>query len=144
MSAELHKTLVRRTFDEVMSKGNLSILDEVIGEDYVNHDAPPQVAHGTAGMRAMVTMLRTAFPDLHIQIEELIADDEKVVARTIMTGTHRGPFFGIPATGRSVRQDQVHIIRFASGKGVEHRAVRDDLALMQQLGVVPTPEHARA
>ncbi len=68
--------------------------------------------------------------------DELIAPD-----RVTLSGTHLGPFIGIAPTGRSVRQAQVHFVRFRDGKGVEHRAVRDDLGLMQQLGVIPAPAH---
>ncbi|MGH2587705.1 MAG: ester cyclase, partial [Dehalococcoidia bacterium] len=73
-------------------------------------------------------------------VAELIAEGDKVVARTTLRGTHNGPFMGIEPTGRRVVQEQIHILRFADGKAFEHRAVRDDLGMMQQLGVVPAPE----
>ena len=88
-------------------------------------------------------MLRTAFPDLHYDTEELIAEDDKVVARTTMRGTHTGPFLGIPPTGRRFEQQQIHILRFVDGKAVEHRAVRDDLGMLQQLGVIPARDQAK-
>jgi steroid delta-isomerase-like uncharacterized protein len=137
MSVEANKTLVRRTFDEVMSRGNLAVVEEVVSADFLNHAAPPAAPRGPAGMRGMATMLRTAFPDLHMEVGELIGEGDKVVAQTVMTGTHRGNYFGIPATGRRFAQQQMHIIRFADGKAVEHWAVRDDLGLLQQLGVIP-------
>jgi steroid delta-isomerase-like uncharacterized protein len=137
MSTEAHKQLVQRTFAQLFNQGELSLADEVVSDDYLSHDAPPQVPRGSAGLRHMVTLLRTAFPDIHYETEELIAEGDVVVARTTMSGTHLGEFFGIAATGRPVRQNQIHILRFANGKVVEHRAVRDDLAMLQQLGVVP-------
>jgi predicted ester cyclase len=103
----------------------------------VGDDAPPDVPRGLEGLRQIVTMLRTAFPDLHYETKEVIAESDWVAARTILYGTHNGPFFGIPPTGRRVVQEQMHLIRFANGKGVEHRAVRDDLGLLRQLGVIP-------
>jgi len=96
---------------------------------------------GPESMRRVVMMLRTVFPDLHFTMEELVAEGDTVVGRVTMSGTHQGPFMGIAPTGRSVRQAQVHFVRFRDGKGIEHRAVRDDLGMMQQLGVIPAPAH---
>jgi predicted ester cyclase len=137
MSTEANKQLVQHTFAALFNSGNLAIADELVSADLVNHEAPPDAPRGPEGMRQIVVMLRTAFPDLHYEIKELIAEGDWVAARTILHGTHNGPFFGIAPTGRQVVQEQIHLIRFANGKGVEHRAVRDDLGLMRQLGVVP-------
>ena len=137
MSVDDNKRLVEHTFARLFNRGELALADELVGENFHTHDAPPDAPQGPAGLRFMVTMLRTAFPDIHYDTEELIAEGDKVVARTTMSGTHRGPFFGIPPTGRSVEQDQIHILRFADGKAVEHRAVRDDLGMLKQLGMVP-------
>jgi steroid delta-isomerase-like uncharacterized protein len=137
MSPEQNKHLVERSFEELHNQGNLSLVEELVSADFVNHDAPPNTPGGPAGLRAIVTMLRTAFPDLRIDINELIAEGDKVVARTTFRGTQSGPFFGIPPTGRHVEQEQIHILRFVDGKAVEHRAVRDDLTMMRQLGVIP-------
>jgi predicted ester cyclase len=89
-------------------------------------------------------MLRKAFPDIRYDVEELFAQDDKVAARTLLRGTHQGMFMGIPPTGRPVVQEQIHILRFVDGKIVEHRAVRDDLGMLQQLGVIPAPAQAEA
>jgi predicted ester cyclase len=74
-------------------------------------------------------------------IEELVAEGDTVVGRMTMAGTHQGYFMGFAPTGRSVQQAQVHFVRYLDGKAIEHRGVRDDLSLMQQLGVSPTQEH---
>jgi predicted ester cyclase len=137
MSAEANKQLVQYTFAALFNSGNLAIASELVSEDFVNHDAPPHVPGGLEGLRQIVVMLRTAFPDLRYETKEVIAEGDWVAARTILYGTHNGPFFGIAPTGRQVVQEQIHLIRFANGKGVEHRAVRDDLGLLRQLGVVP-------
>ena len=84
-------------------------------------------------------MLRTAFPDLHFEIEELVAEGDVVAGRLTMSGTHEGPLMGTPPTGRSVRQEHMHFVRFEDGKAVEHWGVRDDLVMMQQLGLMPDP-----
>jgi predicted ester cyclase len=97
---------------------------------------------GPEGTRGLVTMLRTAFPDLHFEIEDLIAEGDTVAGRLSMSGTHEGPLMGMPPTGRSMRQDHMHFVRFRDGKAIEHWGVRDDLAMMQQLGVITQPEQA--
>lgn len=140
MTVDDNKRLVEQAFARLFSRGELALADELVGEDFLNHDAPPEAPRGPAGLKFIVTMLRTAFPDIHYDTEEVIAEGDKVVARTTMSGTHRGPFFGIAPTGRRVVQEQIHILRFAGGKAVEHRAVRDDLGLMRQLGAIPADD----
>jgi steroid delta-isomerase-like uncharacterized protein len=142
MSTEANKQLVERGFQRLMNNGELAIADELVSADFLNHEAPPEAPRGPAGLRGMVTMLRTAFPDFHIEVAELIAEGDKVVARTTLHGTHTGPFMGIAPTGRRFEQEQIHIFRFADGKAIEHRAVRDDFSMMQQLGVIPSLDHA--
>ncbi len=137
MSVEQNKQLVETAFDRLVNHGEISLVDEFVGEDFVNHDAPPGAPRGSAGLRYVITVLRTAFPDIHCSVEELIAEDDKVVARTTVTGTHLGDFFGVAPTGRQIKQDQIHILHFRNGKTVEHRSVRDDLRMLRQLGLVP-------
>lgn len=137
MSAELNKMLVQRSFDELHNEGKLEGAEEFISDDFLNHDAPPNAPAGPDGLRAVIQMLRAAFPDLYIEVEEMIAEGDTVVARTTLRGTQHGPFLGIPPTGRNVAVEQVHILRFGAGKVVEHRSVRDRLSMMQQLGVTP-------
>jgi hypothetical protein len=79
-------------------------------------------------------MLRTAFPDLHFTIEELIAEGDTVAGRLTMNGTHDGPLMSMPPTGRPVRQDHMHFVRFRDGKAIEHWGVRDDMGMMASLG----------
>jgi len=86
---------------------------------------------GPEGLRQMAVMLRTAFADLRYETKEVIAEDDWGAARTILYGMHNGLYFAIAPTGRQVVQEQIHLIRFANGKGVEHRAVRDDLGLLR-------------
>lgn len=142
MSTEENKAKFRRMYEEVFSQGNLVIADKIVAPDFINHDVPPEMNNrGPESVRQVATMLRSAFPDLHFTIDELIAEGDTVVGRVTMSGTHLGNFVGIASTGRSVRQAQVHFVRYQDGKSIEHRAVRDDLSLMQQLGVIPSPEH---
>jgi steroid delta-isomerase-like uncharacterized protein len=139
---EANKASFRRAYEELFNQGNLSLVEELIAPDFLNYAAPPASYRGPESMRQLIRMLRTAFPDLHFTIEELVAEGDTVAGRVIMSGTHQGTFQGMPPTGRSFRQAQMHFVRFRDGKGVEHRAVRDDLGLMRQLGVIPTPGQA--
>jgi predicted ester cyclase len=84
-------------------------------------------------------MLRTAFPDLRFEIEDLIAEGDTVAGRLTMNGTHTGPLMGMPPTGRKVRQAHMHFVRFRDGKAIEHWGVRDDMGMMRQMGVMPEP-----
>jgi steroid delta-isomerase-like uncharacterized protein len=84
--------------------------------------------------------MATGFPDLRFKIEDLLADGDKVIARTVFTGTHRGDFFGLCATGKPVAVSSIHIFRIDDGRIVEHWATSDDLAMLRQLGVVPPHE----
>jgi steroid delta-isomerase-like uncharacterized protein len=142
---EENKVQFRRTYDELFNQGNLALAEEVIAPDYINHEMPPGMNNrGPEAIRQVVMMLRTAFPDLHFTVDELIAEGDTVAGRVTMSGTHQGSFMGIAPTGRSVQQAHIHFVRFVDGKAVEQRAVRDDLTLMRQLGVVPEPPQRRS
>ncbi len=142
MSAEENKALFRRTYEELLNAGEYSVAEELVAPDFINHEAPPGRDRGPESMRGLASMLRTAFPDLHFEIEELIAEGDVVAGRLTMSGTHEGPLMGTPPTRRSVRQDHMHFVRFEDGKAVEHWGVRDDLGMMKQLGLMPEPERS--
>ncbi|GAC1343309.1 MAG: ester cyclase [Ktedonobacteraceae bacterium] len=144
MSTETNKAHFRRLYEEMFNKGDLAIVDDLVAPDCINYEVPPGMNNrGPESARQVVMMLRTAFPDLHFTIEDLVAEGDTVAGRVTMSGTHLGPFQGIPATGRSFEQAQTHFVRFREGKAIEHRAVRDDLGMMRQLGVIPAPANAR-
>lgn len=138
MSQE-NKALVRRAIEEVYNQGNLAIVDELVASDFVMHSASDEI-HGPAGAKQFVTMLREAFPDLHVTIEDQIADGDKVVTRWSSEGTHLGEFQGIPPTGKHGMMTGIDIDRVGGGKIVECWVNEDDLGLLQQLGVIPAPE----
>jgi predicted ester cyclase len=133
------KSLARQLLEDDISRGDEAVAERIIHPDFVDHTNPPGMQHGLAGHKAIVRLFRTAFPDQWWQIEDLIAEGDKIVARTTMTGTHQGDFFGIPPTGRSVTLTGVHIMRVADGRVIEHWGSNDDLGMMRQLGVVPEP-----
>jgi steroid delta-isomerase-like uncharacterized protein len=143
MSTEAHKTIVMQLYEEVFNRGDLDLVDTLISPKVVNHDPqlPPGVPNGPQGLKAVVTMLRSAFPDDHHTIEDLVAAGDKVVVRLTHRGTHQGSFFGLSPTGKHISQTSIHIFRFADGKLVEAWANRDDLGLLQQLGAIPPSTH---
>jgi steroid delta-isomerase-like uncharacterized protein len=141
MSTEENKALVRRLWEEVFNKRNLVVADELIAQDSVNYEAPPGPVHsGPEGLKQVVQMLTSAFPDHHTILEDMIAEGDKVVVRTTFSGTHQGPFMGIPPTGKRFNQQAIHVIRVVDCKATEHWGVVDNLSLMQQLGVIPVRE----
>jgi predicted ester cyclase len=136
---ERNKERFRRVYEEGLNRGILAVADELTASDFFNHEAPPGMNRGPESMRQLITVLRTAFPDLHFTIEELIAEGDTVAGRLTMKGTHDGPLMGMPPTGRQVRQAHMHFVRFRDGKAIEHWGVRDDMGIMRQLGVAPQP-----
>ena len=114
------------------------MVDELVGANIIDHSPMPGQGPGSEGLKDALTMFRGAFPDLQVTIEDMIAEGEKVVVRVTMRGTHQGEFMGIPATNKKIEIGEMHIVRFAGGKMVEHWGQEDSLGTMQQLGVIPT------
>jgi steroid delta-isomerase-like uncharacterized protein len=140
MSTEQDKALVRQLVEEAINLGNMSVIDEFLIPDFVEHEElPPGIPPGREAPKVLFTMLRSAFPDLKATIEHLIAEGDKVVLHMTWTGTHEGEFMGIPPTGKSISITVIDILGIAEGKFVEHWGVMDSMAMMQQLGVVPAP-----
>jgi steroid delta-isomerase-like uncharacterized protein len=139
---EENKTLVRRLMEDDISRGDREVAAQIIHPDFFDHTNPPGMQHGLDGHNAIVALFRGVFPDLEWRIDDLIAEDDKVVARTTMSGTQLGDFFGIPPTGKRVSMTGVHVMRIADGKIIEHWGSNDDLGLMRQLGAIPEPQPA--
>lgn len=137
MSVEQNKALMRRFYDEVVNGGNLDTIDELASPDFVDHEAFPGLAAGREGVKQFFSMLRTAFPDLRMNVDDLIAEGDKAVARATMIGTHQGEFAGVAATGKTVSVATIDIVRIAEGKLAEHWGVTDTASMMEQLGAHP-------
>ena len=103
----------------------------------IEHSPAPGQAPRTEGMKQMMGMFFGVFPDLHSSIDVLVAEGDIVAGRMTTTGTHKGDFMGIPATGKKVTFTETHIVRIAKGKAVEHWGNSDDMAMMQQLAARP-------
>ena len=140
MSTEENKAIARRWSEELWSKGALAVADEIIAPTYVRHDpGDPFAVEGPDGVKLLVMGLRAQMPDLHITIEDLVAEGDKVVTRYVATGTDTGEFMGKAPTGKQVRVTAIQIFRIIDGKIVESWANRDDLGVLRQLGVIPAP-----
>jgi len=143
-TTEKNKALARRWSEELWSRGNLAVADEIIAADYVRHDpGDPFPAHGPNDVKRIVTMLRTMLPDFHIEVEAIIAEADIVVSRYTATATDTNGYMGQPATGKTIRTTAMQMFRVANGKIVESWAVRDDLGTLRQLGHLPATTPAR-
>ncbi|MCE7981141.1 MAG: ester cyclase [Caldilinea sp. CFX5] len=135
MSTETNKTIVRR-FADAINTGNEAAFLELLAPAVVDHYAPPGLPPGSEGWNMNRKMFRAAFPDGYWDEEALVAEGDLVVGRYVLRGTHRGEFFGIPATGKAITVSNIHIMRLADGKIVEHWGHGDDMGLMRQLGAI--------
>jgi steroid delta-isomerase-like uncharacterized protein len=129
---------VLRMYYEAFNRGDFPALDHLISDDFVEHEPlPPRLAQNREGIKQYLRMLREAFPDIQLEVQDLAADKDKVWAHILMTGTQRGPFQGIPPTGNSVAMRMVEIWRFARNRVVEHWSVSDQNLMQQQMGMFP-------
>lgn len=138
--SEENKAIYRRYLEEVVSKGNLAVVDEIIASNVVAHEPPDQEIKGSEALKQWLTQLRTAFPDEQITVVDQIAEGDKVATRYTERGTHKGEFMGIPATGKQATVTGIEIARIVGGKIVEYCVEGDMLGRMQQLGVVSPPQ----
>lgn len=138
MAEQENKAVVEGMIEELFNKKNVDSLGDFSAEGVVERNPPPTTKPGLEGMKEMFHMFLNAFPDIHIEVEDLIAEGDAVVMRATTTGTHQGDFMGIPATGKKVSYGEIHIVKIAGGKFVEHWGVEDQMGLMQQLGVIPS------
>jgi predicted SnoaL-like aldol condensation-catalyzing enzyme len=135
---ERNKHAAQRWSEELWSRGDLSVADEIVAPAYERHDpGDPFPAHGPEDVKRIVTMLRTMLPDFRIEVEAMLADGDFVVSRYTSTATDTVGFMGMPPTGRRIRAAAIQIFRFANGKIVESWAARDDLGVLKQLGHWP-------
>ncbi len=144
MDVERNKDLVRHFFEGVLNRGMLDLVDELVTADYTLTVVGFPGPMDREGHKGMVAGLRAAFPDWEETVEELVGDGDRVVARVIGRGTHRGEFMGIPATGRTVELVSVNIDRIIDGRIAERWLLPDTLGLLRELGAVPAPELVEA
>ena len=135
MSIEENKKIVRR-YQEIYNSNDLETLGEVVSQDLLTPKIMPGIPTGIEGAKAAHRIMLAGFPDYQTIIDDLIAEDEKVVARITMSGTNTGSFMGMPPTGKHVSFTGIYVARMANGKIVEHWGEEDGVGLLQQLGVL--------
>lgn len=138
MTVEEKKALLRRYVEGVLNKRNVDAVDKFFAANCVDHTAPPGAPPGVSGIKQLLTATLAASSDFHVTIEELIGEGDKIVSRFVGRATHTSEFLGVAPTGRELTIMQIGIDRVAGGKIVEHWGVADQMALMRQLGVVPS------
>ena len=138
-TAEQNKALVRKFYEEI-DKGNIGILDELVAEDYIDHNPPPfpSTLSGRERLRSEFKIFWESTPGYH-KIEDQIAEGDKVVTRLTSYGKHQGDLPGAPATGNDMKMTSITIHRIANGKLVEKWAEKDVMSMLQQIGVMPGP-----
>ena len=138
---EQNKAAMRRIYEDIWNQGNFNVVDEIVSPDYVGHlPTPPGAPSGREGLRWLIQMYRTAFPDIHVQVDDQFAEGDKVLTRITIQGTHQGLFMNVPPTNKKISVTALVVTRFKNGQNVEGWAELDRFGLMQQLGVIPAPQ----
>jgi steroid delta-isomerase-like uncharacterized protein len=141
LSVISNQELFRRYFAEVANAGNLDLADEIFASDYQHHDPAnpdPRPVVGPQGVKDHLSSLRGAFPDLAFEVDDMIADGDQIIVRWTARGTNTGDYFGMPATGKSIEITGMNTWRTRDGQAIEGWVNRDDMGLLQQLGVIPS------
>ena len=139
MTPDEGRALINRFYDEGWNANNLDVYDELVTDDFVDHQALPGLPPGREGFKGLNVMFRSAFPDVWVDVDNIVAEDDKVGCRWHSGGTHQGELFGIPPTGKSVDITATVFYRVEDGRLAEGWINRDDVGLMRQLGVIPSP-----
>ena len=131
--------LIKRFYEDVLSGGQLDLLDELTTEDLVDHEEGlPGQPSGREGVKFFISAMREAFPDIRVKaIEPTVVDGEIEAARVVLTGTHKGELMGVTPTDKTVEIESIDFIRIDDGKVAEHWGLTDTMSLMQQLGALP-------
>jgi len=136
MSKEKNKE-IQQKFGEAINTGNLENLKDLVADDVKDHDPAPNQGPGPQGYIDFFTMMRNAFPDMKVEVEQLVADDDNVAFAYTLTGTHKGDFMGVAGTGKSIKARGMQISRFENGKMVERWGSSDELGILKQVGANP-------
>ena len=137
MTIENNKQLMSR-FVEFINTASEELAGELISTDAIFYvPGQPEPMRGPGGYLAIIGMMRSGFPDIQWTLEESVAEGEKVAARFVMRGTHKGVFFGVPPTGKSIKVQAMNFYRFSNGQIIEEYGQPDMLGLLQQIGAIP-------
>lgn len=133
------KRFARERVEALFNRREVDRVEEFVTDDFVNHEAWPGEDPGYEGFRLRLRRLHDAVPDIRMEIHEVLAEGDLVAYRATLSGTHEGELLGMAPTGRSFRVQHMHMLRMRDGRASEHWATRDDLGMLQQLGIIPTP-----
>jgi steroid delta-isomerase-like uncharacterized protein len=136
MNVEENKALAIRIIDEFINKNNAAVADELFADDFINHNPQFGVPSDREGLKQMIALLHQGFPDVHLTLEDMIAENDKVVLRFRTIGKNTEEFLGIQPTNKSMDTCQISIIRFQDGKVKERWNITDQLEVMRQLGLM--------
>lgn len=137
MIAEANKSIMHR-FVEFINTANEQLAEELVSPNAIFYvPGQPEPMRGPAGYLAIIEMMRSGFPDIQWTLEDMVAEDDKVAARFTMRGTHKGAFFGVPATGKVIEVTAMNFYRFTNRQIVEEYGQPDMLGLLQQIGAIP-------
>ena len=134
--SEENKAVFQQFVDGLNNK-DVDKIEQIMAPNFVNHDQPPGQKPGPDGMREMLEMFFAGFPDLKVTLNQVIAEGDLVAGAMTTEGTQTGVFMGIPASDKKISITEMHMVRVADGKVVEHWGVTDAMGMMQQLGVMP-------
>ncbi|GAA4686104.1 ester cyclase [Pseudonocardia yuanmonensis] len=138
------KQLVDEFIQALFTRGELDAVDRYLAPHYVDHDPPvPDAPSGREALRRAAALFRTAFPDWHSDVEQLVAEGDVVVERFTARGTHRGEFLGVPPTGETVELAGINVFRLEGDRIVERWGRLDELGLLRRLGLVPAASTGR-
>ncbi len=135
---EKNKAVVQRYVDEIQNAHSLDTIESIFAEDFTDHMASSGglFLGGMDGLKRGYATFLNAFPDLHVMVEDMIAEADKVVVYKTLTGTHRGTHLGIPPTGKRVQYQIISIYRIKNGKIAEYWGLQDEISLKRQLDVI--------
>ncbi len=137
-TTESTRQIIYRFGNDLWSQGDMAAVEELFSQDFIDHNPLPGQRPGREGYKQMLSEFLTAFPDLNVSNEEIVADGDKGVLRWTATGTHQQPLMGIPATGRQVKLSGMDLLLIRGGQITERWGETNSLEMMQQLGLIPS------
>ncbi len=138
MTIEANKAILKRFWDEGFNQVDTKAISEFVAVDYHNHDMAPGEQNGIAGLLQFMRLTHTAFPDMRVIADKIVAEGDVVVTRWSVTGTHKGEFMGVPPTGRPITITGLAMHRIENSQIKEGWNNWDALGLLQQVGAIPT------
>jgi predicted ester cyclase len=140
MSPEENVERVKRYYEEIFNQGHMERVDEFVDPDFTNHDHPPGFTppRGAKGAVQFWDMVHEAFPDMQVEIEITVAEGDLVCEHSVIRATHGGDWMGVPPTGKPVTWDMTNLYKLSNGKLTDRWGAFDQMALMQQMGVMPS------